>query len=418
MTSKERVKTSFAHKQPDKMAVDFGGFCCSQMNALVVGELREYFGLGSEPVKIIDMSTMTGLVEPDLKDAMGSDVQALDPKYDTFGHANDNWKEWTYHGKSVLIPGNCTVDDDGKGGYYVYPMGDTSVPASGHMPANGFYFDNIMRSPEFDEETADPEDNAEDCQIISDEDLVYYRKKADEYRESKRALTVAPGYYALGDAANIPGPNIKNPRGIRSLSEWYMAPLLYPDYVHKVFEIQTERAIASFERIYEVLGNDIDVMYICGTDFGTQRGPFVNPEIFREFYLPYYRKMNSWIHRHTEWKTLKHSCGGIFPILPLLIESEFDAVNPVQCSAAGMDPQALKDTYGKDILFWGGGVDTQKILPFGKPEEVREQVKRRCEIFSKDGGYIFNTIHIIQANTPTENIIAMLDAVKAFNGDQ
>ena len=175
------------------MAVDFGGFCCSQMNALVVGELREYFGVGSEPVKIIDMSTMTGLVEPDLKDAMGSDVQALDPKYDTFGHANDNWKEWTYHGKSVLIPGNCTVDDDGKGGYYVYPMGDTSVPASGHMPANGFYFDNIMRSPEFDEETADPEDNAEDCQIISDEDLVYYRKKADEYRESKRALTAAPG---------------------------------------------------------------------------------------------------------------------------------------------------------------------------------------------------------------------------------
>lgn len=418
MTSRERVKASFAHKQPDKMAVDFGGFCCSQMNALVVAKLREYFGLGGDPVKIIDMSTMTGLVEPDLKDVMGSDVQSLDPRYDTFGHTNDHWKEWTYHGKTVLIPGNCVVDDDGKGGYYVYPMGDSSVPASGHMPANGFYFDNIMRSPEFDEEEADAEDNAEDCQIISDEDLVYYRKKADEYKGCGRALTVAPGYYALGDAANIPGPNIKHPRGIRSLSEWYMAPLLYPDYVHDVFGIQTERAIASFEKIYQVLGDDIDVMYICGTDFGTQRGPFVNPDIFREFYLPYYKKMNGWIHEHTGWKTLKHSCGGIFPILPLLIESGFDAINPVQCSAAGMDPQRLKDTYGKDILFWGGGVDTQKILPFGKPEEVKEQVKRRCEIFSGEGGYIFNTIHIIQANTPMENIIAMLDAVKEFNGDR
>ncbi len=135
-----------------------------------------------------------------------------------------------------------------------------------------------------------------------------------------------------------------------------------------------------------------------------------------EFYLPYYKKMNGWIHEHTEWKTLKHCCGGIFPILPLLIESGFDAVNPVQCSAEGMDPQNLKDTYGKDILFWGGGVDTQKVLPFGTPQEVKDQVKQRCEIFSKDGGYIFNTIHIIQANTPVKNIAAMIDAVKEFNG--
>ena len=313
MTSRERVKASFAHKQPDKMAVDFGGFCCSQMNALVVEELRDYYGLPKEPVKIIDMSTMTGMVDPDLKDVMGSDVQMLDPRYDTFGHTNDNWKEWKYHGKTVLIPGNCTVDDDGNGGYYVYPMGDTSVKPSGHMPADGFYFDNIMRSPEFDEDEADPADNLEDCQVISDEDLAYYRKVADKYKESGRALTLSPGYYALGDAANIPGPNIRNPKGIRSLEEWYMAPLLYPDYVHAIFEEQSNRAIKTFEKCYEVLGNDIDVMYICGTDFGTQRGPFVNPDVFKEFYLPYYKKMNGWIHQHTEWKTLKHCCGGIFP---------------------------------------------------------------------------------------------------------
>lgn len=254
--------------------------------------------------------------------------------------------------------------------------------------------------------------------MISDEDLAYYRKVADKYKESGRALTLSPGYYALGDAANIPGPNIRNPKGIRSLEEWYMAPLLYPDYVHAIFEEQSNRAIKTFEKCYEVLGNDIDVMYICGTDFGTQRGPFVNPDVFKEFYLPYYKKMNGWIHQHTEWKTLKHCCGGIFPILPLLIEGEFDAVNPVQCSAAGMDPQTLKDTYGKDILFWGGGVDTQKVLPFGTPEEVKDQVKERCEIFSKDGGYIFNTIHIIQANTPVKNIAAMIEAVKEFNGDK
>lgn len=418
MTSKERVKASFAHKQPDKMAVDFGGFSCSQANVLVVDALREYYGLSKEPVKVLDMSTMTGIMDPDLKDILGSDVQLMDPKYDSFGHRNDNWKEWTYHGKTVLIPGNCTIDDDGNGGYYVYPMGDSSVAASGHMPSGGFYFDNIMRGAEFDEDEANPEDQIEECQIITDEDLSYYRNIVDNYKESDRAFVISPGYYALGDAANIPGPNVKEPKGIRSLEEWYITPLLYPDYVHEAFAAEAERAVKSFERIYDVLGNDIDVMYICGTDFGTQRGPFVNPEVFKEFYLPYYKKMNDWIHEHTEWKTLKHTCGGIFPILPLLIESGFDSVNPVQCSAAGMDPQSLKDTYGKDILFWGGGVDTQKVLPFGTPEEVKEQVKQRCEIFSKDGGFIFNTIHIIQANTPVENIAAMIDAVKEFNGDK
>lgn len=159
-------------------------------------------------------------------------------------------------------------------------------------------------------------------------------------------------------------------------------------------------------------------MYICGTDFGTQKGPLINPEIFKELYMPYYKKVNNWVHENTTWKTLKHCCGGIFSILPYLIEGGFDAINPVQCSAEGMEPKRLKETYGKDILFWGGGVDTQKVLPFGKPEDVREQVLERLDIFSKDGGYIFNTIHNIQANVPIENIAAMIEAIKEFNGDK
>ena len=169
-------------------------------------------------------------------------------------------------------------------------------------------------------------------------------------------------------------------------------PLLYPEYVKEIFE--------------------------QGTDFGTQKGPLINPEIFKELYMPYYKKVNNWVHENTTWKTLKHCCGGIFPILPYLIEGGFDAINPVQCSAEGMEPKRLKETYGKDILFWGGGVDTQKVLPFGKPEDVREQVLERLDIFSKDGGYIFNTIHNIQANVPIENIAAMIEAIKEFNGDK
>jgi len=418
MTSRERVKAAFAHKEADKVPVDFGGFCCSMINAVVVKNLREYYGLPYEPPKIADMSTMTAFVEKDLKDVMGCDVQSLNPYADTYGHINKDWKEWNYRGETVLIPGNCNITDDGKGGYYVYPEGDTSVEPSGHMPADSFYFDNITRSPEFDEDNADPMDQAEDCQIVSDEMLAYHKEELERYRGDNRAIQVSPGYFGLGDANNIPGPNVKHPKGIRSISDWYMAPLLYPEYVEEVFEIEVERAIATFKKYYETFGNDIDVIYLCGTDFGTQRGPMMSPETFKEMYMPYYKRMNDWIHQNTEWKTLKHCCGGIFPILPYFIESGFDAINPVQCSADGMDPQKLKETFGKDILFWGGGVDTQQVLPFGKPEEVRTQVLERLEIFSKDGGYIFNTIHNIQANTPIPNIAAMVDAIKEFNGEK
>ena len=418
MTSKERVQTAFAHKHPDKVPVDFGGMNCSMINAVVLNELRNYYGLEYRPPKINDMSTMTAYVEPDLEEYLGCDVQQLYNYGDTYGHINTKWKEWTYHGVTVLIPANASVTDDGQGGYYVYPEGDTSCAPSGHMPAKGYYFDNLIRSPEFDEEHADPADNAEDYMLITDEQIAYHKKVLESVKGDMRAIQVAPGYFGLGDANNIPGPNLKKPRGIRSIEEWQPAPLLDPEYVKEVFEKGTDIVIQNLKKYWDAFGSDIDVMFICGTDFGTQRGPMINPETFKEIYMPYYKKINDWIHENTTWKTLKHCCGGIFPILPYLIEGGFDAINPVQCSAEGMDPKKLKEIYGKDILFWGGGVDTQNVLPFGKPEEVREQVLYRLDIFSKGGGYIFNTIHNIQANVPVENIVAMVDAVKEFNGDK
>lgn len=418
MTSRERVRAAFEHRQPDKVPVDFGGMCCSMINAIVLKDLRAYYGLEYRPPKINDMSTMTAFVEPDLADCLGCDVQQLYNYGDTYGHINTDWKEWRYRGETVLIPSNAVVKDDGKGGYFVYPEGDDSLPPSGHMPANGFYFDNLTRTPEFDEDEANPDDNVEDYTHVTDEQIAYHKKVLAQVKGSQRAIQVGLGYFGLGDANNIPGPNLKNPRGIRSIQEWYMAPLLYPDYVEEVFEKGTDIAIESFKKYWDAFGSDIDILFICGTDFGTQRGPFMSPEVFRDLYMPYYKKMNDWVHEHTTWKTLKHCCGGIFPILPYMIEGGFDAINPVQCSAEGMDPKTLKDTYGKDIVFWGGGVDTQQVLPFGRPEEVRRQVLERLEIFSKDGGYVFNTIHNIQANTPIENIAAMIEAVKEFNGDR
>jgi uroporphyrinogen-III decarboxylase len=132
--------------------------------------------------------------------------------------------------------------------------------------------------------------------------------------------------------------------------------------------------------------------------------------------MPYYRQVNDWIHKNTRWRTFKHSCGAVEKFILAFIESGFDILNPVQCSAAGMAPEALKQKYGRHLVFWGGGVDTQQILPFGTPQQVREQVLSRCQAFSQSGGYVFNTVHNIQAQTPVENIVAMVEAVREFNG--
>jgi uroporphyrinogen-III decarboxylase len=177
-------------------------------------------------------------------------------------------------------------------------------------------------------------------------------------------------------------------------------------------------ALENLERLYSVIVDNIDAVFICGTDFGTQNSTFCGPEQFDDLWMPYYKRINNWIHNNTSWKTFKHSCGAVEPFMPKFIEAGFDIINPVQINAAGMDPLYLKNTYGKDLVFWGGGIDTQDVLPNSSPAGVREEVLKLCEIFAKDGGYVFNTVHNIQANIPVENIVAMVDAIKEFNGEK
>jgi uroporphyrinogen-III decarboxylase len=143
---------------------------------------------------------------------------------------------------------------------------------------------------------------------------------------------------------------------------------------------------------------------------------FCSVATFRDLYFPYYRRINEWIHRNTAWKCFKHSCGSVERFIPSFIEAGFDILNPVQCSAAGMGAGRLKSAYGDRLTFWGGGVDTQKTLPFGTPAEVRAQVLDRLSIFARGGGFIFNSIHNIQAGTPAGNLVAMFGAVREFNG--
>ena len=314
------------------------------------------------------------------------------------------------------MPGRFNTTRDANGDLLIYPEGDTSAPPSGRMPTSGFFFDTIVRQDPIVEERLDFADNTEEFALLSGDDIEHYKTEIEDVSRSGRAVVVTFPGGGLGDIALVPAPFMRHPKGIRDISEWYISLVSRKDYVHAVYDRQTDIAVENLKTLYREVGDAIDVIFLCGTDFGTQTSSFCSTETFKELYMPYYKKMTNWVHSNTHWKVFKHSCGAVFGFVPLFIESGFDILNPVQLSAAGMDAAALKKQYGSDITFWGGGVDTQKTLPFGSPGEVRSEVLARLEILSENGGYVFNTIHNVQAKTPVENVIAMIDAVREFNG--
>ncbi|MCK9252582.1 MAG: methyltransferase [Clostridiaceae bacterium] len=417
MCARKRVLDALNHRQPDRVPLDIGATMCSGMHVSCVAALRDFYGLEKRPVKVHEPFQMLGLIEEDLEEAIGVDIEGVNGRNTLFGFPCADWKPWRLDsGLEVLVPGRFNTTRDEKGNTYLYPEGDTGVPPSGKMPKGGFYFDAIIRQEAFDEDRLDPEDNLEEFTLITDEDLDHFKTAIRRAAGTGRAVLASFGGMGLGDVALVPGPFLKHPKGIRDVAEWYISTAIRQDYIHQVFARQTDIALENLRVLNEAVGKDVAVAFICGTDFGTQTSTFCSPETFQALYVPYYKKINGWIHAHTSWKTFKHCCGAIEPFLKLFIEAGFDVINPVQCSAAGMEPEHLKNTYGDHLTFWGGGVDTQHVLPFGTPRQVREQVLARCDIFSRNGGFVFAAIHNIQAGTPVANIAAMIEAVHAFNG--
>lgn len=418
MNGSEKVRAALDHHE-GPVPIDFGSNAVTGMHVSVVAALREHYGLDLHPVKVNEPYQMLGEVEPDLKEAMGIDVDAIYPAGTMFGFANIGWKEWRAPwGQEVLVPGDFVTTKDENGDTLIYPEGDRSAPASGRMPSSGFFFDTIIRQEQFDDDELDVEDNLEEFAPLSEDDLSYFAAEADRLRGSDRGVMANFGGTALGDIALVPAPMMKHPKGIRDVTEWYISTVARPDYLHEVFARQTEIAVANLARIHEVVGDVPDVVFLCGTDFGTQDSTFCSPDTFRSLYLPYYRRMTDWIHGNTSWKVFKHSCGAVYDFMPLFIEAGFDVINPVQISAKGMDREALKREFGDELVFWGGGVDTQRTMAFGTADEVRAEVLEGCRVFSRGGGFVFNAVHNVQAKSPTENVVAMIDAVRQFNANR
>lgn len=417
MTSKERTLKSLAHEPPDRIPVDFGATPVTGIHVLAVERLRKHYGFHYKPVRVIEPYQMLGEIDEEMMDALGIDIIGLSPKNNMFGICNDGaLKEFkTFWGQTVLVPEDFNTSFDEQGNLLIHPEGDLQAPPSGKMPKASYFFDALIRQNPIDESTLDPEDNLEEFNLVTEDDLAYWAGKIEKIKDTDKAVIANFGGTAFGDIALVPGLNLKHPRGIRDIAEWYMSVIMRPDYIHEIFTKQSDIALANLEKIYKVVGDHVDIAFLCGTDFGTQDSQFCGVDTLEEMYVPYYKKINDWIHINTTWKTFKHSCGAVEPFINSFIDAGFDILNPVQINAKGMIPQHLKDRYGDRITFWGGGVDTQKVLAFGTVRDVEKQVEENMRIFGSNGGYVFNTVHNIQANVPVENIVAMVDTITRVN---
>jgi hypothetical protein len=419
VSSRERVTRALSHDEPDRIPFDLGGSSVTGIHVSVVYRLRQALNLDppGTPVRVMRPYLMLGEVKPDLALALGTDVLPLTGTGNLFGLKLEGWKPWTtFDGTPVLVPEGFNTDPEPNGDILMYPEGDKSLEPSGRMPFGGWYFDAIIRQPPIDDDNLNVEDNLEEFSPISQAELEHLKGEAERlYTQTDRAILAKFSGTAFGDIAAVPAPWLRHPKGIRDIEEWYISTVTRQDYVYQVFDRQCDIALANLAKIYQVVGDRVTAVYLTGTDFGMQTGPFISPRTYRALYKPFHRRLNDWIHANTAWKTFIHSCGSVIDIIDDFIDAGFDILNPVQTSSARMDPAELKRRFGDRITFWGGGVDTQRTLPFGTPAEVRDEVRERIKIFGPGGGFVFNPIHNVQPMTPVQNLLAMIETLQAYS---
>ncbi len=418
MNSRERIIKAINHQQPDRVPLDLGSTSQTGISASTLYLLRKALGLKEKLINIHEPYQLLGYVDEDVIQAVGADLIGLWNPSNFLGVRNAGWKPWSMpDGTPCMMAGGMEFEVDNDGITYMFPQGDRTAAPSMKLPAGGYFFDNIDRSGDYDEDDLDPRrDYKDDFSVFDDATAKYLEKESKRlYEETSLGIVGMVGCGGFGDVAALPAAWLKNPRGIRKMDDWLCAHILYPDYILEVFEMQLAVALKNLEIYKQAVGDRVQVVWISGTDFGMQTGELTSPENYRKFYKPFHKKINDWVHQNTSWKVFYHTCGSIVNLLDDFYEAGIDILNPVQCSAAGMDPVMLKEKYGGKFVFWGGGIDTQHVLPFGTTEEVRKQVRERLEIFSAGGGYIFNTIHNIVGKTPVENLLAMFDTIRLYN---
>jgi uroporphyrinogen decarboxylase len=377
VTHRERVQIALNHEEPDRIPIDLGGSCVTSIAASSYQELRTYLGLPRVPSNMSDVVEQVVFVDDDVLDILDADVIPL----------------WA-NAPAIYQP-EFRLHPDGSESF-VDEFGATL-----RKPTGGFYFDWCefpLPEPSLeslaDMPWPDPADPARYAGL---------RERALQLRAaSDRAIfgTAPCGHDLFNQLLRVRGmvPGLTD----LLLNEEFAEAFL-DRYMHTILRAQG--------LFLDAVGDLLDV-HFTADDLTGQNGPFISPQLYRRLIKPRWAKIISLIKSKTEAKIFYHGCGAMREFLPDLIEIGVDIINPVQVSAAGMDTAALKKDFGKHLAFWGGGCDTQRILPFGTPAEVQAEVQRRIANLAPGGGFVFNPVHNIQPHVPAENIVTMFDTAR------
>ena len=408
MTSRERVLKAVNHQVPDRVPVDLGGLKASTIAAVAYDKLKCKLGI-TTPTRVIDARFMIAALEDEVLRRLHVDVVPLD--LSCVLPMNRQTKEWIprqlFDGTNVLFPPDTRIGEDAAGNWLL--LNADGSPTSFQMPKGGHYFDDVSFNQG---DRIDPK-KFRPISDVTDEHL-------ELMRDYGRSLYRNTDYAILGWGFGVCflGLSLITDRSsnvTQALTdEWMMMLMTEKDTCHEMMDRSVEASIKCLKLVHEAVGDCCFGWGVAADDSGTQRGEFIRPDLWAEMLKPHYKKLCDWIHTNTRWKVFLHSCGSIYNLIPHFIDAGIDILNPVQTSAANMDPARLKREFGDRLVFWGGGCDTQSVLGKASPEEIRQHVKERLQVFSPGGGYVFNQIHNIQANVPPENILAMFDAAHEF----
>jgi uroporphyrinogen decarboxylase len=379
MNSRERVWLALNHREPDRIPIDLGATIVSSIVRPSYIALKNHLGMPLEEVRMLDHVQQLPYVDETLLDRFAVDFRlvqlpaATAPSVEIFEEGDyfafiDRW------GSKLHMPKD--------GGLYFdwvdFPIGAPTLEALRHYP--------------------------------------WPRPDPDEYNlqlgEQARSLHEKTDYALVGSAI-IGGGIFEQPARTMGMQSFFEALVTEPQFADRLMEGITELYIESCERYLEQVGPYLQV-FTYWDDLCGQNSWLIRPELYRKMIKPKQRRLVEAIKKKTDAKLFYHCCGACRELIPDLIDLGFDILNPVQVSARGMDTKELKTEFGEDIVFWGGGVDTQRILPFGTPEQVVEEVKRRIDDLAPGGGFVFAAVHNIQAFDPPENIVAAFDTALAY----
>ena len=411
MKSRERVKMSINHKQVDRVPIDLGSMRSTGIATIAYNNLRKKLGITKGLAKMYDFIQQLAYPEKEIRDLFHVDV--IDAGQ-AFLNNDSEWRKWTLNdGSKCLIPKYLNVEID-KEGTVLLKNNDNFI--LGKKPKSSLYVDQsywVYKDLPKIPNTFNDKDLVKQLwaipsppwylNIFNDNDYKLFINNIKKlHDETDYAIMLSVGCN-LFETSNF----------LRGMENFLIDIYLDKNGTKRLIDKLVEGNMIFLDRVLKGVGEYVDLLQF-GDDLGLQNGPFMSPDVFKEIFKPRYKKMWDFVHNNSNCKVFLHSCGSVYELLPHLIDAGVDVLNPVQTTTVNMEPERLKKEFGKYITFWGGGCNTQDVLPNKTPTEVKEDVKRRIEIFSKGGGFVFNQIHNILADVKPENVIAMLEAAYEY----